>query len=115
MASAEQRARRRAQRATAKALKEKKYQPRVSKAIRRAVFQGQLDYAERVRTGQEPRPDKGTPEGNELARVASYADHGKAPVKYVAAFRDYWYHDRDKGNEADIEDEADYEDEEDEE
>lgn len=118
MATAEQRSRRAAQRATAKAVRAaragQKYQPRVPRAIRQRAFQGQIDYATRVLQGKEPEPtpDRTSPESRELARVASYADHGKADERFVGAFSKHWYHKaKDQGNEADIEDESDYEEE----
>lgn len=116
MATAEQRSRRRAQRATAKAVRAarsgQKYEPRVPRAIRQRAFQGQIDYATRVLQGKEPEPspNRTSPESRELARVASYADHGKADERFVSAFKKHWYHL--KKGEADIEDEADYEEEE---
>lgn len=117
MASAEQRSRRRAQRETAKAVRQarqtgQKYQPRISRATRSAVRQGQINYAQRVLDGTEKEPAKGTPQSKELARVAGWSAAGKADPRFEAAFAKHWYHFKDDAkNEADVEDEADYDDE----
>lgn len=119
MATSEQRSRRAAQRATAKAVRQARshgarYQPRVSRETRAAVRAGEISYVNAVLEGRLPEPAPGSPEAKQLARYASYGSRGKADPRFEAAFSKYWYHKKDKGNEADVEDEADYEDEEDE-
>lgn len=52
------------------------------------------NWANAVMRGDIPRPEPGTPEANSLASLASYASRGKAPAEYEAAFKEYWYHDR---------------------
>jgi hypothetical protein len=50
------------------------------------------EYAERVLRGEEPRPEKGTAEGRQLARMGSYSRLGRANPEFFPAFRDYFYH-----------------------
>lgn len=122
MATAEQRARRRAQRETAKSVREFKaakraHRPvtrRLPKATTQRAREAATKYAYAVLNGAEPWPAKRTPEGNQLARMASFASRGKADSAF-AVFQQYWYHDKEReSDEAD--EEYDYEeDEEDEE
>jgi hypothetical protein len=122
MATDAQRARRRAQRETAKAVREfkaskKAHRPTVSrlpKSITQRAREAPTRYAYAVLNGEESRPAKGTLEGSQLARMASFASQGKADPAF-AVFQEYWYHDKDhEPDEAD--EEYDYiEDDEDEE
>ena len=86
------------------------------KAVRIAQRTAQDNYALSVATGQTPRPPKDSPEGKQLARMASLASKGEANARFETAFSAYWYHD-DKPRESDDEYEEyqDYEDEEEEE
>lgn len=97
MATAEQRARRRAQRETAKAVREARqkggrYQPRLPKQIRQRVRQAQIDYGKRVLSGEEPEPAYRSKEGDQLARLAAWAQPkvGKADPEF-RAFEKYFY------------------------
>jgi len=63
-------------------------------------------YANWVLQNPDQSPDKYTPEGRQLARMASKARWGKADPAF-AAFEQYWYHDEQGIAEAAIED--DYE------
>jgi hypothetical protein len=110
MATDEQRARRRAQRELAKARQQKRTGIEgMSKAYRKK----RLSYADSIIAGETPAPDpsKRNAETNNLASLAGKARHGKADPKYIAAFKQYWYHKNDSkdANEADIEDNADHE------
>lgn len=92
MASDEQRARRRAQRETAKRLQAgRNYQPVIPRAIRGAALRGRQSYADRVIAGKENMPVMGTAESKNLASIASKAAHGKADKKYEKHFSKYWY------------------------
>jgi hypothetical protein len=110
--------RRAAQRRTARIVRANRERPReqqiriIDIGVRRAVFQARMDYANRVLNGQEPMPQPGTAEANNLASLASYGAHGQADPQFEAAFNRYWYHFKNAQNEADIEDTADYEEEE---
>ena len=97
MATPEQRARRRAQRETAKAVKAR--QPRLQ-SITRSARQGRIDYANRVIAGTEPMPEKGTREANNLASLAGKARHGKADPRFEKAFAHFWYHKNDESKDA---------------
>lgn len=112
MATDEQRARRRAQRATAARVREKKaggkYTPVVPRSTRAAVRAGREAYANAVIAGQIDYPEKRSREANNLASLASKASWGKADPRYEAAFSRYWYHKSDEDNDADVEDNADY-------
>lgn len=108
--------RRRAQRALAESRRnrERNILPSALKGQARAARD---KYGNDVIAGREPRPEPGTREAKNLARMASLASHGKADPRFEAAFSGYWYHkkSREIDNEADVEDNADYEgDEEDE-
>jgi hypothetical protein len=81
-----------AQRATAKAVREKRAQLPTSfktraKATRESYLQGVLN-------GSIPRPEKRSAEGNSLASAAGKARWGKADKVYEAAFKGYWYHNK---------------------
>jgi hypothetical protein len=93
MATPEQRARRRAQRATAKAVKERRRQlpPNVSRKARETFY----GHAHDILNSQspEPAPDKNNSESRALASLASYAFRGKAPEEF-AAFKNHFYHKR---------------------
>lgn len=88
MATAEQRARRRAQRETAKAVKEHRRQ--LPSGIRERVREAMFNYGHRVLAGEESRPEKGTPEAKQLARLASLARWNKADPEFEA-FEEYFY------------------------
>lgn len=111
MATDEQRARRRAQRATAQRVRGVgKYTPVIPRSTRAAVRAGREAYARDVIAGREPYPPKNSPEGRNLASLAGKARWGKADPVYERAFSRYWYHKNDeKNNDADVEDNADYE------
>ena len=111
MATEEQRARRRAQRASAerlKATRDNKYQPVLPRAIRAPTRAAREKYANDVIAGREPYPDKGTREANNLASLASKASWGKADPRFEKAFKQYWYHKNDeKTDDADRESSSD--------
>jgi hypothetical protein len=71
-------------------------------------------YAYDVMSGAEPMPAAGTPEANQLARMAAWGSRGKADPHFEAAFSQYWYHNKDQQppDEDDEEYPEDYEDEE---
>jgi hypothetical protein len=118
MATDAQRARRRAQRATAKAVRENrakikariKPERRLPETTTRKARQAATEYGYRVLNGTEPTPRKGTPEGRQLAHLAGKARWGKADPVFLAAFQQYFYHD-DKPSEDAAEEQYDYEDE----
>ena len=110
MATPEQRARRRAQRETAKRLEGKRYTPVIPSGTKAGARAAREAYGHRVMAGTDPRPPKGSREGKNLARLAALAKTGKVDPAFEAAFKDYWYHKNDEKNEADIEDDADRED-----
>ena len=93
MATPEQRARRRAQRATAKAVKERRRQlpPSVTKRYRETFY----GHARDIIDGREPEPtpDKNNAESRALASLASHAFRGHAPEEF-AAFKNHFYHKR---------------------
>jgi hypothetical protein len=93
MATAEQRARRRAQRQTASRVRSKTLS--FPKELTRGYKQARIDYGNRVLNGQEPYPEFGTPEARQLASLASLAYHnkGNVPPEFLAAFEQYFYHD----------------------
>ena len=113
MATDEQRARRRAQRETAKRVKEGratgKYKPVIPRNIRAAVRKSREQYAHDVIAGREPYPPKNSAEGRNLASLASKARHGKADPIFETKFKQYWYHKNDEktASDADREDESD--------
>lgn len=86
------RARRRAQRETAKAVRESR--TRLG-SINRGVQKGRRDYADRVIAGTEPMPEAGTKESKNLASLGSKARWGKADARYEKAFSKFWYHKND--------------------
>ena len=102
MATPEQRARRKAQRATARAVKERRRQlPRgVTERARvaptehaRAILRGEIE---------EPAPDRHNMESRSLARQASLARWGKADAEF-AAFEHHFYKHRKSQDEEDEE------------
>ena len=97
------------QRATAKAVRERRTQLPKS-TTGRARLAPHL-YIEGVANGTIAEPAKGSPESKLLARAASLSYHHKADPAYLAAFQQYFYHD-DKKTEAAIEEEEYDEDEE---
>jgi hypothetical protein len=123
MATAEQRARRRAQRETAKSVKafarakrEGREPPRrLPIAVTKQAREAATKYGHRVLNGEDPYPAKRTAEGNQLARLASLASHGKADPAFIPAFQQYWYHYKEhEPDEADEEYEYDEDEDEDE-
>jgi len=93
MATPEQRARRRAQRATAKAVKERRKQ--LPKAVTGRAKKAFYGHAQDILNGQapEPAPDKNNAESRALASLASHAFRGHAPEEF-AAFKNHFYHKR---------------------
>jgi hypothetical protein len=88
LATPEQRARRRAQRETAKAVKERR--TRLGSQTKQARKTRQ-QYLNHLIEHPEDRPDKDTEEGRSLAREAGLARWNKADTRYLI-FADYWYH-----------------------
>jgi hypothetical protein len=103
MATDAQRARRRAQRATAKAVRENKARIKAKKEVVRHLPKGTtararraaIEYGHKVLNGQEPRPAIGSKDGNQLARLASYAHKGKADEAFKV-FDIYFYHNKEQ-------------------
>ena len=93
MATPEQRARRRAQRATAKAVKEHRRQ--LPSGITKRAKEAFYAHASDILNGQspEPAPDKNNAESRALASLASHAFRGHAPEEF-AAFKNHFYHKR---------------------
>lgn len=118
MATDAQRARRRAQRETAQYVREsraykktgKRPPSRLGKSITQPSREAQARYAYSVINGTEPYPAKRTKEGDQLARMASFASRGKADPAFYAAFQQYFYHDEKRANTDEIDEEY-YEDE----
>jgi hypothetical protein len=104
MATNEQRARRRAQRETAKRVKEGratgKYKPVIPRGIRASVRASREQYGRDVIAGREPYPPKNSAEGRNLASLAGKARHGKADPIFEQKFKQYWYHKNDEKSEA---------------
>lgn len=96
MATDEQRARRRAQRATAKAVQEKrKILPRsVSGKTRQTA--ARIEYARKVANGDLPAPKKGTAESRNLGSLASFQRWGKLgpDLDWLSEFERFWYKDK---------------------
>jgi hypothetical protein len=109
MATPEQRANRRAQRANARNLRQRDYTPVIPRSTKAGARAAREAYGHRVMAGTDPRPPKESREGKNLARLASLAKVGKVDPAFEEAFKDYWYHKDDEKNEADIEDNADTE------
>lgn len=107
MATEAQRARRRAQRATAARVRNKT--TILPKAFARASRARQEQYANDVIAGREPMPEPMTAEAKQLARMASYARWQKADPRFEIAFSQYWYHDND-ALPSDDEEEEEYDD-----
>jgi hypothetical protein len=95
LATPEQRARRRAQRETAKAVKEHRTRLGAQTRQARQTRQQYLDY---LVDNPGARPEKGTEEGRSLAREAGLARWNKADKRYLV-FADYWYHADDEEDE----------------
>lgn len=108
MATEEQRARRRAQRETAARVKAGRTAGIVPRGVRQSIRASREAYARDVIAGREQYPPVRSPEGNNLASLASKARWGKADPIFEKKFSKYWYHkDDEKDNDADIEDAAD--------
>jgi hypothetical protein len=108
MATPEQRLRRRAQRDTAARVKaarqpHAKYQKVLPKSITEPYRKRLAAHAYDVMAGRAPAPAKGTLEARQLARLASLARHGKADPRFEAAFKQYWYNDKEEEEEEDEE------------
>jgi hypothetical protein len=103
MATDAQRARRRAQRATAKAVRENrakikariKPERRLPETTTRKARLAATEYGYRVLDGREPRPAVGSKDGRQLARLASFAHNGKADDAFKA-FDIYFYHNKEQ-------------------
>lgn len=93
------RARRRAQKETAKALKDNRLR---LGTMNRGVQKARRAYADRVIAGTEEMPEAGTKEAKNLGSIASKARWGKADVKYEKAFSKFWYHKDDQKDEIDM-------------
>jgi hypothetical protein len=101
MATDAQRARRRAQREIAKVVRENKARKKAGiKPVRilpptttKTAREAPAKYGYSVLNGTNPYPVKESKEGNQLARLASLASHGKADPAFLAAFQQYFYHD----------------------
>lgn len=65
---------------------------RITGASRRA----QESYARDVLSGRVREPEKDSPEGKQLARMASLSKYGKADAAFQDAWAKFWYHDKDK-------------------
>jgi hypothetical protein len=113
MATEAQRARRRAQRATAARVRNKT--TILPRSFTKPSRLAQERYANDVIAGREPAPQEMSPEAKQLARMASLASWGKADPRFEIAFAQYWYHDKDAPPTDDEEEEYDDYDEEDEE
>lgn len=119
MATAEQRARRRAQRETAKSVRENKARikarqkpiSRLPKSTTKLAREAATKYGYRVINGEEPYPAKRTPEGNQLAHLAGKARWGKADPIFLTAFQQYFYHDEKRQESDEADEEFEYEDE----
>jgi hypothetical protein len=92
MATDEQRARRRAQRALAEQIRagQRNILPKNLKGTARQANEA---YARRVIKGQEPEPEPGSLEARNLARLASNSRWGKTS-KDFSRFEKYWYHNK---------------------
>jgi hypothetical protein len=85
-----QRARARAQRATAARVRTR---TRIlPKAFTAPSKQAQINYARAVLRGDIARPSRESPEGRQLARMASLASWQKVDPAFEQAFSEYWYH-----------------------
>ena len=99
MATNEQRARRRAQRETAKRVKANRGKPAseritvIPKSFKKQAKLTNEAYARGVIAGTIPKPEQGSQEGRMLARLASNARHGKASKEF-SKFEEYWYHNK---------------------
>lgn len=119
MATDAQRARRRAQRETAKYVRESR-----AAAKRRATIPSRLplsttkkarqaatEYGYSVLNGENPYPPKGSAEGRQLAHLAGKARWGKADAQFLVAFAQYFYHDEKNSEPDEADEQYEYEDE----
>lgn len=112
MATEAQRARRRAQRATA--VRVRTGRTILPKAITEPSKQARINYGYRVINGEEPYPAKGTLESKQLARLGGLSRWNKADPVFLPAFQQYFYHDEKPQEEPDEADEYyDFQDDED--
>jgi hypothetical protein len=99
MATKEQRARRRAQRETAKRVKANRAKSAseritvIPKSFKKQARLANEAYARQVLAGNIPKPGQESQEGRMLARLASNARHGKADKRF-SRFEEYWYHNK---------------------
>jgi hypothetical protein len=112
---AQRRANQRAQRATARRIKESRkpgrtYRTVLPKSIIRASKKAQTDYANYMLAHPDERPPKRSAEGDQLARMAALSYWNKADPSFLEAFKQYFYHDELKKASA-LNDEEDEEDE----
>lgn len=88
--------RRARQREVARAVRENRGRNRplglVPENIRRGVNAARMDYADRVISGELPRPAMGTLEARSLGSLAGKARWGKAPAHYAIDLADFFYH-----------------------
>jgi hypothetical protein len=112
MATEAQRARRRAQRATAIRVRNK--QTILPESYRTRIRQSRVEQGYRWVNGIDPMPAKDSVGARIAAQLAGLARWGKADPVFEQAFAQYWYHD-DKLPEPDNDDEIDYDEAEDEE
>lgn len=102
-----QRARSRAQRATAARVRNR--ETILPKSITGPSRQAQIEQGYRWLNGTDPMPQSNTREARQAARLASWARWNKVDPAFEAAFKGFWYHDNQSLNEDD-----EYEDDEDE-
>lgn len=90
MPTPEQRARRAAQRATARAVKERRRQ--LPRNITKKAIEAPIEHARAILRGEiaEPSPDRFDPESRSLARLASLARWGKADPDFEAFERHFY-------------------------
>lgn len=96
--SAQRRANQRAQRDIARRVKEHRtsglpYRTVLPKSITAPSRKAAIEYGNYMLAHPNELPPKGSLEGKQLARLASWARHGKADPRFEAAFSMYWYHD----------------------
>ncbi len=79
----------------------------ITAPVRRASSAAQTQFADYSKAHPESLPAPGTPEANQLARMASYARWGRGDPAYQEAFAQYWYHDDKAPDYAEAEEEYD--------
>lgn len=119
MATDAQRARRRAQRETAKAVRENKARikarqkpiSRLPKSTTKLAREAATKYGYSVLNGENPYPPKGSAEARQLAHLAGKARWGKADEQFLVAFQQYFYHDEKRTDSDEADEEYEYDDE----